>query len=598
LLIVCMCLVVSCRRGGERPNLVLIGIDTLRRDHLGCYGYERATSPNIDRLAGEGVLFEDVVSQAPWTLPSFATVFTSLYPTQHGAGITVAGAGHFGQSMRTSFPPLAMILLKHGYSTGAIINGPALSPEYGLDRGFESYEGTPGWKQRPADSVTREALKWIDAHRDEPFFTFVHYFDPHVPYSPPAPYDTLFDPSYKGRVGKGFDRDTYALARQALSLSGDPRAEADWRHLGALYDGEIAFTDEAVGQLLQGLANRGLRQNTLVVLLSDHGEEFFDHSGFEHGHTLFDELIKVPLVFSLPGVVPENRRVARQARLVDVLPTVLDIMGVRPETHFEGTSLRPLISGDENTDDVKQALLSQPFAYSESILYGTEKKSVTVYPWKLIYDTVTGEQMLYNLKHDPCEQRNAVATDPETRRVLEEVLLRTLCGISETWYVELAGEGHVFDVAMTLPSKPVAGKFEIARVFDEDGHLVDPKALKFHRTQAQSEHGLMLQGLKIDGKLTVALKIAPESALLGFGITIDGATAPERTYLGESLTNPAALPFTQTEGRRSLSRGEPVTRPAPPYAVIWCSENGQRVDTPVHLADDTKRRLKALGYIH
>jgi arylsulfatase A-like enzyme len=432
LLVMCICLAVSCRRAGERPNLVLIGVDTLRRDHLGCYGYARATSPNIDRMAAEGVLFEDVVSQSPWTLPSFATVFTSLYPTQHGAGIMGSGAGHFGLSMRTSFPPLAMILLKQGYSTGAIINGPALSPEYGLDRGFESYEGTPGWKQRPADEVTREALRWIDEHRDQPFFIFVHYFEPHVPYSPPVPYDTMFDPYYKGRVEKGFDRDTYAIARQALSLRGDPRAEADWRHLRALYDGEITFTDEAVGQLLQGLADRGLEPNTLVVLLSDHGEEFFDHGGFEHGHTLFDELIKVPLIFSLPGVVPQKRRVAQQVRLVDVLPTVLDIMGIPPETHFEGTSLRPLISGEETADDSSQALLSPTFAYSESILYGTEKKSLTVYPWKLIYDTVTGEEMLYNLRHDPRELRNAAAADPETRRVLEEVLLKALSGISET----------------------------------------------------------------------------------------------------------------------------------------------------------------------
>lgn len=208
-------------------------------------------------------------------------------------------------------------------------------------------------------------------------------------------------------------------------MEGDPRAEADWNHIRALYNGEMAFTDKAVGQLLDGLSVRGLKENTLVVFLSD------------HGHTLFDELTRVPLVFSLPGVLPSSVTVGDQVRLLDVLPTVLDLMGIKQESYLEGVSLKPLLAGDGCRAESKTALLSGKFAYFESVLYGSEKKAVTAYPWKLIYDTVTGDRMLYNLAHDPAEQRNVAESLPEAGKVLDEVLCKTVCGISETWYVEL-----------------------------------------------------------------------------------------------------------------------------------------------------------------
>jgi arylsulfatase A-like enzyme len=597
LLVICLCLGMSCGTEQSRFNLVLIGVDTLRRDHLGCYGYNRATSPNIDLLASEGVLFEEVVSQSPWTLPSFATVFTSLYPTQHGAGTFSSGSAHFGNSMRTSFPPLAMMLLKNGYSTGAIINGPALAPEYGVDRGFESYNGRPNWDSRPADRVTADALEWIDEHKGDPFFIFVHYFDPHVPYAPPPPYDRLFDPGYNGRVGRSFDRATYSYARQALSIEGDPRAESDWNHIRALYDGEIKFTDDAVGRLLDGLKDRALRKNTLIVFLSDHGEEFFDHGGFEHGHTLFDELIKVPLVFSLPGVIPANVRVDDQVRLLDVLPTILDLMGIDPESHLEGSSLKPLMAGDGDTDGSETGLLSRRFAYSESILYGTEKKSIVAYPWKLIYDTVTGERMLYDLAHDPGEHNNAIEYRPETRNMLEEVLFKTLCGISETWYIELAANTNTIDIALTLPARPIPSEFTVCKFFDSDGHLLDSGGFKLDHVKARTGHTLRLDGLRLSGELTLAVKIAPKTAPLEFDLRVDGERAAGRTFLGKDLKSPDDIPFTQNDTFWEISKGEPRKRPKPPYVLVWHSGTESDFDTPVSLAEDTKRKLKALGYI-
>jgi arylsulfatase A-like enzyme len=594
--LVCVCLVLSCGTERRQINLLIIGVDTLRPDHLGCYGYERRTSPSIDRFASEGALFEDAVSQSPWTLPSFASTLTSLYPTQHGAGFLEPGSGSYGNRMRTTFPPLAMILLKAGYSTGAVINAPALAPEFGVDRGFEFYDTTPRWDDRKADATTAEVLSWIDGVGEGPFFMFAHYFDPHVTYEPPAPYDTLFDPGYSGRIGNAFDRDTYQRMAEVLSVEGDPRMEADWNHIRALYDGEIAFTDVAIGDLLAGLEERGLRSNTLVVFLSDHGEEFFDHKGFEHGHTLFDEIIKVPLIFSLPGVIPENMRVGQQVRMLDVTPTILDLLGILPTAHLEGVSLRPLITGDGEIEAVKARLLPHRFAYTESMLYGTEKKSITAHPWKLIYDTVTQKQMLFNLEHDPGEHEDLIDRQADAHGPLEELFFQTFFNISETWYVELAGgsEGHKFDLHVSVPRKPIMGNIKMFRIFDSQGHLVDQDRLRLTEV---SENVMRLEGFDLKGSMTIAFKVGPKRVPVSFDLGIDGESALDITRVGENLSAPEEMPVTLKATRRGISKGTPPSRPEPPYILVWHAGFEYGTDTPVELGEDTKRKLRALGYI-
>jgi hypothetical protein len=206
---------------------VIIGVDTLRPDHLGCYGYDRKASPNIDDLAGQGVLFEHVVAPSPWTLPSFATVFTSLHPTQHGAD---------GQrsAVRDNVPTLASILKANGYATGAIINAPFLKGHYKVNRGFDFYYMTPP-EGRAADGTTRDALEWIDENMGGPFFMFAHYFDPHIPYGPPPPYDTLFDPDYAGRIKSPYNPPGLPRFRNSGFTDMESLSEADWNHIRSLY---------------------------------------------------------------------------------------------------------------------------------------------------------------------------------------------------------------------------------------------------------------------------------------------------------------------------------------------------------------------------
>jgi len=597
MLVFVACVLVSCGAKEQRLNIMIIGIDTLRRDHLGCYGYERETTPNIDRLATRSILFEDAVSQSPWTLPSFATMLTSLYPTQHGAGdLHTHGAGSYGTRMSTSFPPLAMMLLKKGYSTGAVVNAPALAPELGVDRGFEFYSTAPRWNRRLADETTQDALKWIDGNSENPFFIFVHYFDPHLDYEPPPPYDTHFDPDYNGSIEGAFTRETYYKMEEMLSRENDPQAATEWDHIRALYDGEIRFTDKAVGGLLEGIDERGLRENTLIVFMSDHGEEFFDHKGFEHGHTLYDELIKVPLMFSLPGRLPEGRRIGQQVRILDVVPTVLEVLGIRPWTHLEGASLMPLITGEGEVEPGGASLLPSRFAYSESMLYGTEKKSLTAYPWKFIYDTVTEEEMLFDLAGDPGEQANAIALHEDAGELMREVLLKTIFTIDETWYLEVAGgkQDHIFDIEVSVPNRPINGNIGMRKFMDSEGHFVDQERLPLAES---TNDAIRLEGIELGGTLTLAFKAGPKMVPVKFDLKIDGEPAETVTYLGERLVRPEAIPFKEIAGRFKDTEGVPTERPDPPYILVWHTGRRFEPGVTVELGDDTRRQLRALGYI-
>jgi arylsulfatase A-like enzyme len=569
--------------------VVLIGVDTLRPDHLTCYGYERNTSPAIDKLAAEGVLFENVVSQSPWTTPSFATVFTSLYPTQHGAG-------SLESRMRTESTSMAEVFRERGYATGAIVNAPALSPQFGLGRGFDQYDISFQREGRRASEVTKAALAWIDLNRDRPFLLFAHYFDPHLSYAPPAPYDTIFDPDYRGRLGNSFSLEEFPRAKVTNFSTMKVLTAADWNHIRSLYDGEILYMDTAVADLLQGLRNRGLYDRTLIVFLSDHGEEFFEHQGFSHGHTLFDELIRVPLILSMPERLPQGARVTHQVRLLDVMPTVLDLAGHTPNCHMEGTSLRALMTGGGELKASKASLLPQAIALAEALLHGPERKSITAYPWKLVYDTVTGDEMLFNLEVDPGEYDDLIGREEEPRRSLEESLFGALFGVSDTWYVEVSGgnEGHTFDMAVRSESRGEPRSIELYRFLDSDGRIVEVG------DQATVEVGrdmLNVEGLNLKGLMRLALKPGSDRTPLSFDFRIDGRPTLDRIFLGESLTRPEKMPFVQRSWRGKLSLGEPSRRPEPPYILVWHRGSKYKSQNRIELDEETKKEFRALGYI-
>jgi arylsulfatase A-like enzyme len=590
-LIIAACIAFSCAAEDRPLNVVIIGVDTLRPDHLGCYGYDRSTSPNTDKLASEGVLFENVVSQAPWTHPSFATAFTSLYPTQHGA-TTV------DTRMRSSFPTLASLLKEQGYFTGAIINAPSLSPEFGVNRGFDFYDFLSPWKERRADEVTVAALEWVDTCGDQPFFLFVHYFDPHLPYAPPPPFDKAFDPEYTGTMGTAFDiRSLPAYRLRFLKLM-ESLPAADRNHIKSLYDGEIAFADVAVGDLLEGLKDRGLRRHTLIVFMSDHGEELIDHGALDHGHTLYNELIRVPLIFALPENLPEGRRVAEHVRLVDLTPTVIDLVGYEQIDHFEGVSLKPLLTGAGTLPVDGSRLLAPGVCYAEALRHRTTLKSITAYPWKLIYDTQTKDRMVFNLRDDRCEQLDLASTEVSSgAAALEETLFRTLIDISDTWFVGLSGGGsdHVFDLDITSgePGKPNA--FRLHRWISAGGRV---HAITDSGIVELSHSRLTVKDIRAQEQLTLAFRVPRMDAPIRFDFRIDGIPAAGRTFIGRSLTRPPEMPFAMRDSiAEQAVTGRPSTMPDPPYLTVWRTTSRYEGETTIELDEETKQNLRSLGYI-
>lgn len=589
LLVLGLGLMGSCGESDRPLNVILIGVDTLRPDHLGCYGYPRNTSPNIDELAGEGVLCENVVSQCPWTTPSFGTVFTSLYPTQHGAG-------SLEECLRSESTTLAEILQAKGYATCALVSNPALSPQFGLDRGFEIYDIDYHSEGRTADEVTGLVLNWLDGNSGRPFFIFAHYFDPHLSYAPPAPFDTLFDPDYGGTLGNSFGKGVFPNIKANNYEALRSLTPADWNHLISLYDGEIAYMDRSLGVLFRGLKDRKLWASTLIVFLSDHGEEFWEHGGFGHGHTLFNELIRVPLIFSLPATLPSGKRLAPQVRLLDVAPTILDLLDADPVSRFEGVSLEPLLSGKGRVEQDGGDLLGPEMALSEALFRGPEQKSIVIYPWKLIYNTSTEGEMVFNLADDPGEQVILTGGSQAAGKVLENVLTRAMLGMSRSWYVEIAGNGKdgVFDIEITTERSPVSVSIRFFRILDGEGNLLDSGRLP---DLDLTDRSIRLSGFEPQGRLTLAFKTDPLRGPVNFDISIDESPATGLTYIGGQSAHPEEMPFALKSERTSVALGHPSVRPDPPYCLVWSTGHEDEQANRIELDEATKKELRALGYI-
>ena len=418
-LLACAAASVSACGGARAPDrpldVVVVLIDTLRADRLGCLGNGRGLTPAIDELASRSIVFEAASAHAPWTLPSTASLLTARLPAEHGAG------GRLGAFTRLAkgVPTLASHLQERGYATGAVVNVSFLGPDFGLARGFAHHDFKAfdsNRKVRRADATTDAALGWVRSVRaadpGRPLFLLAHYFDPHAVYDPPAPWRRRFalEPD-RGVDGLVFGTRAQMMALRAGRLALDP---AVLRRAEALYDAEVAFTDSEVGRLLAGLDELGVLATAALALTADHGEEFLDHGGFEHGHTLYAELTHVPLILRAPGLRPG--RVAVGVGLVDVAPTLLELAGVARLPDARGRSLAPLFPGGDEASD-RGVLAHGNF-------WGPPLSSWRTAAEKLIQNPSGSGRPdeLYRWREDPGEARDLASDRPERVSALEAEL--------------------------------------------------------------------------------------------------------------------------------------------------------------------------------
>ena len=396
---------LGSRGKGPSYNLLLITIDTLRADHLGCYGYEDANTPHIDSLASEGVLFTYAFTPVPITLPSHVTIMTGLYPIQHG--IRNNGNYILGQERIT----LAEIMKAKGYMTGACIGAFVLDSLFGLDQGFDFYddslpkEGAATMlleNERRAEAVTQAGLKWLQnngGNRDVPFFLWLHYFDPHAIYLPPSP----FKEEYKGH----------------------------------LYDGEIAYTDKCIGDLFQGMETLGLMRDTVIILTSDHGEGLGEHGEPTHAIFIYDSTMHVPLIVRTPkGMLPPGK-IHTMVSTLDIFPTVIDLFSIPLEesakAHCHGKSLFPLAMG--HAGPLQNEILFESL-YPELNFGWSRIEGIRTPEWKYVK---APKSELYHLKEDPKEGKNLYPTKTDTwqKRLYE---LKSALGPEQESKVALDGQ--------------------------------------------------------------------------------------------------------------------------------------------------------------
>jgi arylsulfatase A-like enzyme len=323
-------------------RIILISIDTLRADHLGCYGYPRETSPQIDLLASQGVTFLNTYASSPWTLPSHVSLLTSLHGVHHQVY-------YEDESLDPSLPTLADILRQRDFYCSAFTGGGFVSAVYGFSKGFDSYSDDAGsvFRQDSAEHLFRLASEWLENHKDKSFFLFLHTYQPHNPYACPYPFKTMF--VKEGAPWRHLDLTSHLGGKPGIFV---PLTDNERQNAIGLYDGEIRYTDEKlIGPLMDRLREIGIYEQTMVVFVSDHGEEFFDHGGWGHGHNLYDESLKVPLIIKFPDSLYKGQRISSIVSLVDVFPTILEAMGVNPsELTIDGRSLFSMIEGKEKKD--------------------------------------------------------------------------------------------------------------------------------------------------------------------------------------------------------------------------------------------------------
>jgi arylsulfatase A-like enzyme len=399
-------------------KVVLVVLDAARADRFGAYGYGRATTPEVDRIASEGVVFERAYTPAVYTLGAMSSLWTSQYPDRHHAEVSYA------DRLPADRLTLSQVLGARGVHTAGFVANLMAGRLLGFDRGFSEFHEVHGLFPElgsRAESFRRVLPQWFQAHRDRPFFAYVHFREPHFPYDPPPPFNTRFGPDGPLDVGQRRDKAWYTDLNQGRVVPTPEQVE----HLRRLYDGNLAYVDREVGELRRALEAAGLWDRTVILIMADHGEQLYEQGYVSHSAQVYEQSVRIPLIVRLPaGRGPRGVRLSGLVDLLDVAPTVLDVFGGSADgpaaREFQGRSLLDVMTGGPG----KSATLSRT-------VWDRPVYALRDARYKLVHDTRTGQGRLFDLPADPAEQRDVSAAQPLRAAWYRQSLLQWLGRLGE-----------------------------------------------------------------------------------------------------------------------------------------------------------------------
>jgi arylsulfatase A-like enzyme len=559
------------RTGQKEPRYIfLICLDAARPDHLSCYGHTRETSPRIDQLAARGALFEDAISQAPWTIPSIATILSSTFPCQHGARRSEGSRNPYTGLSVNFIETLSSI----GYRTALFTGGLAMRGKV------------------PAPELSDRALKWLRGNLANRCFVVIHHYDTHSPYVASQKCIEKLDPGYEGPYKSSFgDLNLLKKARVGRLAEVIDLSEADIRHIKAIYDCQIMRADQSIGAIVDSLDAWNRLDESMIIIFADHGEEFLEHGSIDHGQTVHEESIKVPLIIFCPSLITEPRRIVEQVGLIDIGPTILDGLGIEKPSSFEGTSLMPVLSSEFEASERSTRPCGLPTSclISEAIARRPEKKSLRSPPWKLIFDPFFGTHALYDISKDPWETENLLELYPEIASRLTDTLLIMEKYYPGGWFIAWRGNGEGTlrgNLGVTGSLIEVLGH----NIFPEMDPEIDSLVVSgdYEHVYFRSELSTEWEG--IEARLT-----APAEATLEISVTgksqIHALVGGNSERIGlPALLNPSSARVTRKD-LRGIYRNTEAD-----LLVLWV-DPGSEPTAKQEKQKELRLQLKSLGYI-
>jgi arylsulfatase A-like enzyme len=558
------------RETGSRGSIIYYLVDTLRADHLTCYGYPRNVSPYIHALSGDGVLFHSLYAQASWTAPSAATMFSSLYPADHGLETQ-------DDRISENVEMLAEILARDGYRTKAFVANGFVSASYNFHQGFDSYVECPGEEKQGhalGEDIVERAAAWLRENGQQKFFLYLHTVDPHSPYDPPEPFRSRFDRGIQSDVRGDHGEKSYRKARNLT--------ESDIGHLRDLYDGEIAYTDACFGYLMRVLKALGIYRDTTIVLTSDHGEEFWEHGGWGHGKSLYVEQLHIPMIIKFGRNRGAGTVVKSRTETLDIMPTLLGAAGVEAGSDLAGQDLYSVLF--DRSPIGKREIISETNKGPHrlfSVLDGRYKYILRKAP--------AFQEALYDIRTDPLETRNIAGTHGREREALRQTVARYLSEKGRGFHLLFQGGG-----ADDIVQIDIQGVHRF-RTMDILGYRGDPPE-GGEVTAGKDGHRILLRDLSAEREV---IFFPEDEGAFCIGIQWNGVPAdPASLRLGEKGASPGDLPICvdayQVDGVPIITGKPRIVDVDGPVCYLWAKDPAREKAVRT---EDNIRNLRALGYL-